>query len=405
MNLPEDMIYLVLCRLPVKSLLGFKCVSKQFCSMIDSENFIQFHLRYSVENNTEPSLVIQDKKKICSVNVVDSPTWQTRELDAPFGCSRTKILGSCNGLICVLKSAICSEPNLSALYRTLPRMYNILPKIAFWNPSTSNKFHVLPIDPIEVRGLNYSGFVDVQHAFGHDSVNNDYKVLRIVKLYNELDSFIIKVRVYSLKTNSWREIIAPSQANEIMTVNRYVRRYVLVREAFHWLIKAHEPNICAFDIQGEEFCTVPLPNFGVPQGCFNMNLGVLGQCLCLASTRGRENIVMWMMKEYGRKDSWVKLFSLPRDSPAGYVLYTVPLAAYSKDVHDLDHEKVLLKLVTQYGEKLVRSDRKNKKSVVKILGLQRETQLFTYVGSLVSPFSNDGSKTKNKKKRRRDENA
>ncbi|RZC57134.1 hypothetical protein C5167_004435 [Papaver somniferum] len=50
-NLPEDISQEILLRLPVKYLLRFKSVSKSFCSLIRSSNFIHKHINHSIQNN------------------------------------------------------------------------------------------------------------------------------------------------------------------------------------------------------------------------------------------------------------------------------------------------------------------------------------------------------------------
>ena len=108
MKLPEKVIAHILSYLPVKSLLLFKCVSRLWCSLIESEYFIKLHLRNFVHDSSgaKLSLILQDTcfstPKIFSVTDVGSQS-ECVELGGPFGY-RTRILGSCNGLLCVCQS-------------------------------------------------------------------------------------------------------------------------------------------------------------------------------------------------------------------------------------------------------------------------------------------------------------
>ncbi|KAJ6910166.1 hypothetical protein NC652_020994 [Populus alba x Populus x berolinensis] len=49
--LPLDIIINILCFLPAKTLVRFKCVSKSWQSLIDSPQFITLHLAHSLETD------------------------------------------------------------------------------------------------------------------------------------------------------------------------------------------------------------------------------------------------------------------------------------------------------------------------------------------------------------------
>ncbi|KAG6743537.1 hypothetical protein POTOM_052236 [Populus tomentosa] len=385
MKLPEDVIAHILSYLPVKSLLLFKCVSRLWCSLIESEYFIKLHLRNFGRDSSgaKLSLILQNTcfstPKIFSVTDVGSQN-ECVELGGPFGY-RTRILGSCNGLLCVCQS----DMEDSVEYKRSGKYY-VSPKIALWNPLTK-KLRILPFAPIQVTTWSpLYGVLDsleFQYAFGHDSFNDDYRVLRIVQQNPGMpdpDKFILKAMVYSLKANSWREIVAPGYLHYIVS-----KESVLVRDAFHWLlIQEHGLDIVAFDIQREEFCTVPPPNLESKSSPYYRNLGVLRQCLSLASS-SVHNVEIWVMKEHGMKDSWVKLFLLEQSSSLCYstVPYDLAPLAYVKDNND-DH-KVLLKGLPD--QSLIWYDLKLKTyEHVQIHGAPWLYQPYIFVGSLVSPL-------------------
>ncbi|CAK7345032.1 unnamed protein product [Dovyalis caffra] len=266
--------------------------------------------------------------------------------------------------------------------------YYISPKIALWNPSTK-KFHILPFTPIRVTTWSpLYGIRDdlkVQYAFGHDSVKDDYKVLRIVLRIPAMvdpDEFILQVMVYSLRGDSWRAIVAPNYLRFIVGLE-----YVLVCDAFHWLLiqGQYQLNIVAFDIQREEYYTVPLPNLESNSAPSCRNLSVIGQWLCLTSTNaGIGNVDIWVMKEYGVKESWVKLFLLDQSSSEYYstVRYNLVPFAYVKDSDD---HKVLLKVL--FDQSLMWYDLRSKTyEHVEIPGAPWIFHACSFVGSLVSPL-------------------
>lgn len=82
------------------------------------------------------------------------------------------------------------------------------------------------------------------------------------------------------------------------------------------------PLIVAFDPVTEVYHEVPLP--GSNYGDFAMGVGVLGGSLCVVfnySVYGRPDwlnadyVLIWVMKEYGIKQSWTKLCTVACFSP------------------------------------------------------------------------------------------
>ncbi|KAK9188294.1 hypothetical protein WN944_019695 [Citrus x changshan-huyou] len=188
-GLPTDINIDILSRLSVKCLLRFKCVSKSFCSLIDSQEFIKIHLKRSIETNSNLSLILSGTPapildssrywggKIFSAGL-DSLNLGV-ELDHPFkNCKgRTPIIDSCNGLI-----PFKNDEN----------------GIALWNPSTEE--HLI----LSKFWGDLKDFTVVD-GFGYDAVNDDYKVVRLVQLVIGNVGYT-EIAVYSLRTNSWRRI-------------------------------------------------------------------------------------------------------------------------------------------------------------------------------------------------------
>lgn len=77
----------------------------------------------------------------------------------------------------------------------------------------------------------------------------------------------------------------------------------------NWLASKHEfrESPCFFvslDLENETYQEVPKPDYGEVGDNF-LTLGVLRDCLCMLS--GHD---VWLMKEYGIKDSWTKLYTV-----------------------------------------------------------------------------------------------
>jgi F-box interacting protein len=68
------------------------------------------------------------------------------------------------------------------------------------------KYKKLPTEPIQSPS-GFSEYQVPQLAFGHDPVNDDYKVLRVVQFFKsgEFPS-AFEMKAYSLKADSWRRV-------------------------------------------------------------------------------------------------------------------------------------------------------------------------------------------------------
>ncbi|KAI9127921.1 hypothetical protein K1719_000914 [Acacia pycnantha] len=149
-----------------------------------------------------------------------------------------KVLGSCNGLIC-----IC----------------NVAEDIALWNTST-RRDKIIALLLVERRPESDSNlFAARGYGFGYDSFSDDFKLLRIscfVDLHTR--SFESQVKVYSLRTNSWKSIQRMPYALCARTMG------VFVGGALHWVVtrklELDSPDlIIAFDLKHENLREVPMP--------------------------------------------------------------------------------------------------------------------------------------------------
>lgn len=309
-----DVIVDILLRLPVISLLRFRCVSIQFCTLIDSPEFIRSHLKKSIETKNHRSLILPNKIP-CSVDFdsLDSCV----ELDHhPFKSYRDfdiQVWGSCNGLVCLrnIKDDV----------------------LAIWNPST-RKSERFPGIKIDFNG--FWGHTDIRYGFGYDSVSDDYKVVKFVHSYYGHVRHS-EVLVFTMKSNSWRRI---------QDFPYYFCDYecpgVLISSALHWFVcqnpstrysHSHTPRfVASFDLTNEDYQLMPLPEF--PEKNFFMHLVELGGCLCIICCYNPVRNDVWVMKDYGKKESWSKLFSIAPPQAIRSFKPMIPLG-YSKSGYEV----------------------------------------------------------------------
>ena len=103
--LPQEIITNILICLPVKSLMRFHCVCKQWKTLIKSQSFISDHLYHSTHQT--PSLLFQPKRLRKYLPLLHLLDHEMQVHDIPtiplFNHSPFRIRGSCNGLLCLQK--------------------------------------------------------------------------------------------------------------------------------------------------------------------------------------------------------------------------------------------------------------------------------------------------------------
>ncbi|XVF26660.1 hypothetical protein REPUB_Repub14bG0036700 [Reevesia pubescens] len=309
---PTDLIPDILCRLSVKTLLRFKCVSKPWGSLVDDPYFAKLHLHHSLKTNTNVKLLLHDciERDDRAYSVDFDSLANLVQFPRPFTSERIKndsvifasckylfrIFGSCNGLLA---------------------LYHRDSGIALWNPST-RKCHYLPtigdditMDHDIIPGYDYD--TNSILGFGYDVINTDYKV---VKMLRSKTPNCFKVMVYSLKANSWRRI---KDCPYDIPINYNDGAYV--NGSLHWVgdeIGEYFGGklIFALDLGAEKYYEVPECDIDVKDFGYK-NVGELGGCLCVfrdgSTGYVEDNVVLWVMKEYGVKESWTELVYLSRD--------------------------------------------------------------------------------------------
>ncbi|KAK2663945.1 hypothetical protein Ddye_002519 [Dipteronia dyeriana] len=67
-------------------------------------------------------------------------------------------------------------------------------------------------------------------------------------------------------------------------------------------------SLVGFDLGTEEFRVVPELDYGDLEQDFVLDVGTLEGCLSAICNYARGVVDFWVMKEYGVKESWTKLF-------------------------------------------------------------------------------------------------
>ncbi|OWM83357.1 hypothetical protein CDL15_Pgr012838 [Punica granatum] len=314
-NLPFEIINEILLRLPVDALLRCRCVSKRWHFLIDNPRFISQQLARSARSHSNQTLFFRHKSVLRTLDLDslsrdDSPPADAssscaalEEINYPLMCysDEIKLLGSCNGLICLSNAA---------------------DDVIIWNPSLK-KHRFLPYFSIEGRkscGISLLSVCVYGFGFVHES--DDYKLLRLVEYIGQpIES---DVCLYSMRSNSWRRI------QDLPYSLIYPRKMgVFVHRALHWVMTPElvpdSPNyIVGFDLEAENFGLIPQPD--VLDKSFEIDVSDLDGYLCMVANNRNYGVDVWIMNEYGLKDSWAKLFSIPQSDVPRTSGFMWPLA-------------------------------------------------------------------------------
>ncbi|XP_059631580.1 F-box/kelch-repeat protein At3g06240-like isoform X2 [Cornus florida] len=342
--LPEHPVVQILSKLPVKSLLQFKCVSKPWRSLISDPCFIKTHLSqsvtksvliatshppyrlYTISFGSAGNDIVEAKVEFLFQNIKPHP--------------RCEIIGSCNGLIAmgVESDDIYHKGN-----------YGV--SIYVFNLSTRESKEIPDCD-------SPGGLI----GFGYDQCSDDYKLVSA-----RSDS----IYVYSLRIGSWRKV------HDFPDHFHVVPYGTQLNGALHWLRFRMNNNldmtleIAALSLADEKLWKIPLPTSFTKFQLRTCHMGVFEGCLCVLSGCGD---AIWVMKEYGVKQSWTKLD------------IKVPFSHKLEPLGLLRNDEALL--LIDYTKLVLYNKRGGTCKDLVIHGIEKEEEIHAtiHVDSLLSPF-------------------
>ncbi|XP_009593369.2 F-box protein CPR1-like [Nicotiana tomentosiformis] len=144
---------------------------------------------------------------------------------------------------------------------------------------------------------------------GYDSTSDDYKILKIDVDID--DGRKVSSEILALKNVSWRKI--DRHPSDICYVLSGGNSLAFVHGAFHWLGFSQNYSMVSFSISNEVYKEIQLPEQICLGSMYNkFDVSVLEGMLCVYSTsiRKQSTFSFWLMKDYGVKESWTKLFTI-----------------------------------------------------------------------------------------------
>ncbi|KAM7473291.1 hypothetical protein LguiB_020534 [Lonicera macranthoides] len=382
--LPQELLIQILLWLPPKSLLQLRCVSKSWCSLISSPSFIDIHTRNLPHVTNTRKLIrhcttTSPRQEVYSVFFDNQSSFDRDDdvkIDFPFtSTTEYRIVGSCNGLICL------SDENMwDDVYTTV-----------LWNPAIRRKL-TLPLPNIIVRNPRSLHVL----GFGFDCKANDYKIVQLS--YKNIHSLPPSVEVFSVKTGAWRGISSPAP---LYHIGGDLWRQRFFNGAAHWVACTQNCGqdhslILSFDMCDEVFREIKLPECLAGESPWCMGMVVIQDSFSVVENDKSRQFLhvlsVWVMKDYGVVESWTKQYKIDTEAGLGRLLGVrrngeVLLTTRSEELVDYDGELLLIR-----NEELVDYDVQTRESMDLITGgINNNFFVDTYQESFALLF--EGEKT------------
>ncbi|GKB40132.1 F-box domain containing protein [Tanacetum coccineum] len=287
-NIPDDVLWDVLIRLPAKTLARMRGVSKPWNALLSHPSFINSHLEKNMntynKDDDEVLLAFDEGFFHTCQTFITCPSRSSIlqisnivKLPPLSDDSYIIFVGSVNGIICF------ADYQSGDFY--------------IWNPSLSALTALPP----------YTAEDDSLFRFGFDPIKDDYKVVIVSFRDDEHGDIVkgsIKVGVYSLRKGSWKSV--PGFPSHITMISN--KDEVCADGHVYWLcnIDNSRETIVSFNLGLETFHEISLPQS--IQVCNAQNvLGVLSKKLCVMSCIRNGDCEVWVMDD----DGWVKHHTFP----------------------------------------------------------------------------------------------
>ncbi|XVF31860.1 hypothetical protein REPUB_Repub17cG0030700 [Reevesia pubescens] len=280
---------MILSRLSITSLMQSKLVCRAWRSLIQDPLLASQHFSNMADN--DPSFILQSywpaSYQLYFTDFSDHSEGKVVSKKPDNYSMLMCLVDSCNGLLCMRVSRgiyIC------------------------------NPFSRLSIELSKL--INYprrSGHLE----FGFHPITKEYKVIQTIyqrRLGKKEGSYVngstlvqSEVRILTIGSSVWRNLGMVSYRFIWQTTK------VMVNGRLHWLCKPNKYTwaniLVSFDLATEQFQEVPKPNCCGLDRCLQ-HLMVLRGCLSAGAYHKDKQLEVWVMKDYGMKESWVKQFNI-----------------------------------------------------------------------------------------------
>jgi len=288
--IPDDIVFSILSKLPVKPLKRFACVRKSWSHLFENPIFMNMFRSNLVsksdsryDDDDDACLIFEwilDPVKKLSFHTGEKFEKEIKlDLPPPYYDHTSSLCYAINGIFCIYDWI---KPS----------------KIVLWNPATNEVYVVPPNLPKSLPNGAANYFL---YGFGYDHVSDDYKVIQFVHLQEGMckthDPFC---EIYSLRSHSWRKL----DVDIPIAYRSPFGSEVYLDGVCHWLRKINDKSdVLSFNMSNEVFFTTPLDM----HGC----LVVLnGSVAIISHYIGSTSFSISILGEIGVKESWTRLFDV-----------------------------------------------------------------------------------------------
>ncbi|CAK7339007.1 unnamed protein product [Dovyalis caffra] len=250
----QDILTEILLRIPAKSLLTFKCVSKQWLSVISDPEFCLSHTRHKLSRHPTPNALLLNNQ------YSSSPEFQVVPLkDAtrvPFldylNVPRIKIERSCNGLLLCSSSYAINGDDLPA--NPVDHSSDVIngddlgPRYFICNPTTRQFKRLVFPSHIVIPELLLPHYRWLFLAF--DPMKSPYYKIILLAIMSKTE---IGIDVYSSKTESWTQAPTPFE----WPFEIFICSGVFCNGAIYWYSTA--ATSVYFDVDSETVKKITMP--------------------------------------------------------------------------------------------------------------------------------------------------
>lgn len=311
-ELPCDIVSDILARLPADALVRLRTVCKSWNSLISKDSqFIKSQLQFSKTFMNHNKVFIFEGRDNFTLYDNDNNglgDWKRFELPPPMNTTTTGFRSQvecCSDGLILLRLLTHNHFNL-ALCQPLPTTFIL------WNPNTGN---------FNFFSHNIAFICAVALGICYESLTDSYKVVIILKgLASKRPGS--DVLIYDVKNGNW----TTRNLSRYTVVKGFGCDGVVVNGLLHCVCLRRIDKltvIAYFDFLENDFKEVPQPAEVDPQDQEgSIGLTLLRNQLCAYIYTKSKLLKVWVMKEYGKKESWTSLvvISIPSEISALQVL-------------------------------------------------------------------------------------
>lgn len=308
-ELPTNLLYEIISRLPLKTIFSCRCVCRTFLKLIEDPYFVKTHLDGALSTST--TVIVKEKQSsspyfrpymleldftpkksslssdhhIYHQHIISGQSAEVvpRDVKCCFVTGDATLISSCNGLLCLYSHSL-KNPT----YCICNPVSGECMTLAYPAPFTSDSIY-----------LNHSGF-------GFCPKTKQYKVIRFMSSASTSRAVAL---VHTLGTRSWRYIGESPRPKSEGSFDCFLDGKL------HLITASHKISdiVYAFDLETEKFEPVPMPAHFTPEYHRKVswiNVGVISGCLCLCYTSNDAYFEVFTMAEYGIRESWIKKFAI-----------------------------------------------------------------------------------------------